>query len=671
MTTEQSFPLLLSATKIGSVELRNRIVMPAMGMNMSDGGFVNQAVINHYAERAKGGVGLIICEVTCVDAPLGLNTKNMLVIDDDKYIPGFRKLTEAIHRHGAKCFLQISHTGRGAKRKNIGDQPVGPSAVPMPYSMVIGMEGEEPRELTNAEIKAIEDKYAAAALRAKEAGFDGVEVHATGYYLVAQFLSSQANRRTDEYGGTARKRATFALNVLRKIRQKVGRDFAVIYKLSLLELGRKGGINLLDGLMYAHLLEKAGADAIEVLAMSYRAVPTKRDVPDSGQGKGLTFPLSMIAKMARVPGKSERPIFALGRKAITVPLIAGGRTFEPQLAERALRKKRADLVFMGRGLLAEPHLPNMIASGTYELARPCIGCGRCIDNQLQHQMSAVCSGNAVIGKTDNDYDLPTAVKKKKVLVVGGGPAGMEAARIAASRGHDVTLIEKDPRLGGQLHYATVPPHKENLVPLITYFDRQLPAAGAKVQLQRTITAEEIIASRYDAVVCATGVAPAELPIPGIKKPHVHNAKEVLRGAKTGKRIVVIGGGLVGCETAEFLLRQKKKVAIIEMFPELAGKMVAAGRTVLLGHLKILGAEIHCSSTCLEIRDQLVLVAGERGRITKLPADTVVVSVGDRPDRSLHDALQGKIPELYIIGDAARPEGIAESVAAGYYTALNI
>ncbi|MEN6472960.1 MAG: FAD-dependent oxidoreductase [Syntrophaceae bacterium] len=661
----------MSPGRIAGITIKNRIVMPAMGMNMSDGGYVNQAVINHYTERAKGGAGLIVVEVTCVDAPLGLNTKDMLVIDDDAYIPGFARLTRSIHAHGAKCVLQISHTGRGAKRRNTGGQPVGPSAVKMPFSMVTGLEGEEPRALTDGEISAIEDKYAAAALRAKEAGFDGIQVHATGYYLVSQFLSATANRRTDAYGGNARQRASFALNILKKIKDRAGADFPVIYKLSLLELGKQGGIGLLDGLLYAYLLQEAGADAIEVLAMSYKDKPTLRDVPDSAQGTGLTFPLARLLKLARVLGRSTRPNLFLGRKAMRIPLISGGRAFDPVLAEKALSKGLTDFVFMGRGLLAEPNLPAMIEEGTHDLARPCIGCGRCIDNQLQHQSRAVCSGNAVIGRDDNDYTIPPAETQRKVLVIGGGPGGMEAARIAGYRGHAVLLAEKDMRLGGQLHYAVAPPHKHNLKPLITYYEKQLAQTGVTVELNRNIQAHEVIAGGYDAVVCATGVAPAALPIPGFNLAHVINAKAVLSGRTTGRTVVIIGGGLVGCETAEFLLKHKRRVAIVEMLPELAAKMPAAGRTILLGHLKTLGAYFYTGYRCREITAKTVAIEEERGVGRVLKADTVVIAVGDKPDTALYDALKGKVAELYLIGDAARPEGIAESVAAGYYTGLRI
>ena len=223
------YPNLLSKGTIGTLETRNKTVMCAMGINQSDKGFVNDAVINHYAERAKGGIGLIMIEVTCVDAPVGLNTSNMLVADDDKYIPGLTKLTDAIHVHGAKCMLQLSHTGRGSRRKITGHQPVAPSAVAMPYSFMMGLGNEEPRALTIKEIQEIEDKYAQAALRAKKAGFDGVEIHSVGYYMGQQFLSSTANVRTDEYGGNPENRVRFHLNIIGKIKKLCEEMFAEFF----------------------------------------------------------------------------------------------------------------------------------------------------------------------------------------------------------------------------------------------------------------------------------------------------------------------------------------------------------------------------------------------------------------------------------------------------------
>ena len=290
----KKYPNLLSPGNIGKVKLRNRVIMAAMGMSQSDNGFVNTAVLNHYSARARGGVGAIIVEVTCVDTPLGLNTKGMLVIDDDKYIPGMTELAGVIHAGGAKAFLQISHTGRGARRAIIGEQPVGPSPVAMPYSYMMGLENEVPRELTIEEIEAIEEKYAQAALRAKKAGFDGVEIHSVGYYLGQQFLSSKANIRKDKYGGSRENRIRFHLNIIRRIRELCGDDFAILVKISVVEQGKDGGITIPDGIYYCKQLQKAGVDAIEVLAGKWSEEPGKKEKPESAYPDCMAVPLCQV-----------------------------------------------------------------------------------------------------------------------------------------------------------------------------------------------------------------------------------------------------------------------------------------------------------------------------------------------------------------------------------------
>lgn len=654
------YPNLLSPGTIGSLEIRNKTVMCAMGMSQSDQGFVNQAVINHYAERAKGGIGLIMVEVTCVDAPVGLNTSRMLVIDDDKYIPGMAKLADAIHQHGAKCLLQISHTGRGSRRAVTGHQPVAPSAVAMPYSFMMGLSNEEPRALTIEEIHEIEDKYAQAAVRAKKAGFDGIELHSVGYYMGQQFLSSTANIRTDEYGGNPENRVRFHLNIIRKIKELCGKDFTVAVKLSAVEQGEDAGITMQDGMYYAKRFQEEGVDALEVLAGTWKKEASMEDIPDSGSPKGQAIGLCMALKMG---------IQQMTGKPAAIKMIGGGRAQDPAVAEAALASGQCDFIFIGKGVLVQPDLVNLIEQDREEEIRPCLGCGVCIDVQLQDGACARCSGNAVLGNGDNDYTIPPAQKPKKVIVVGGGVAGVEAARIAAVRGHQVSLYEKADKIGGQIFYAAAPPHKENMAPLIPYLEHQLEVKHVDVHLNEEITPEKILELKPDAVVCATGVVPSTLPIPGFS--HTINAKEVLDGKETGEQIVIIGGGSVGCETAEYLAEKGKKVTVIEMLDTMAEKMVNVARTILMGHLKGLGVTLLTSCKCLEITDSSVACQDKEGTVHTIPADTVVAAVGDKADNALYRALEGKVPELYNIGDSAKPDSIAASVSQGYYCGLGL
>ena len=647
------YPNLLSPGYIGKVELRNKTVMAAMGMSQAENGFVNKAVLNHYAERAKGGVGAIIVEVTCVDSPLGLNTNGMLVIDDDKYIPGMTELASVIHEGGSKAFLQISHTGRGARRKIIGDQPVGPSAVAMPYSYMMGLANETPRELIIDEIKAIEEKYAQAALRAKKAGFDGVEIHAVGYYLGQQFLSKTANIRTDEYGGCKENRIRFHLNIIKRIRELCGEDFAVIVKLSVIEMGKDGGISMLDGLYYCKELQKAGVDAIEVLAGIWSSEAGKSQKPESAYSDCMAVALCLVMKIGLA--------LTAGGKKIT--LIGGGRAQNPVASEKALESGQCDLIFIGHGLLAQPDLVNLIDEDREDEIRPCIGCGHCIDHQLQHGARAVCSGNAVLARGDNDYTIIPAETKKKVVVIGAGVAGVEAARIAAMRGHTVDIYDSENEVGGQMNLACKPPFKQHLGLMKPYLERQLELHGVNVHLGKKMTKEDVLALNPDAVVCATGVINNKLPVDGGER--AINAVDILNGASSGKNVVVIGGGSIGCETAEYLAKQGKKVSIIEMTDTFAGNTGKTSQTILLGHLKDNGVKLIAESRVEKVTATEIVYKSKDGKINSVKADTVVVAIGNRPDTGLYDSLKDEVKEIYNIGDSNGGGIIPNAVYEGY------
>ena len=648
------YPNLLSPAKIGKVELRNKTVMAAMGMSQSDNGFVNKAVLNHYSERAKGGVGAIIVEVTCVDSPLGLNTNGMLIIDDDKYIPGMTELASVIHKGGAKAFLQISHTGRGARRKIIGAQPVGPSAVAMPYSFMMGLENETPRELGIDEIKAIEDKYAEAALRAKKAGFDGVEIHCVGYYMGQQFLSSTANIRTDEYGGNRKNRMRFHLNIVKKIRALCGDDFAIIIKLSVVEQGADGGITLADGVYYCRKFQQAGVDAIEILAGKWSGEAGKNEKPESAYPDCMAVPLSQLMKAGVRLSTGKKP---------TIPYIAGGRAQNPRAAEEALSKGKCDFIFLGHALLVQPDLVKLINEGREDEIRPCIGCGHCIDQQLQHGGRAICSGNAVLARGDNDYSIEPANEKKHVVVIGAGVAGVEAARIAAIRGHEVDIYDEANEIGGQMNLACKPPFKQHLGLLKPYLERQLELTGVNVHLGKRMTKQEILDMKPDAVVCATGVNPAVLKIDGAHR--AINATDVLKGCLTGKDVAVIGGGSIGCETAELLCRQGKNVAIIEIMDTLAGNTGKTAQTILIGHLKHSGAKLLTGCRVEKITPDKVVYSDAYGNTAAVKADTVVTAIGNRPNTELYEALKDEIKEIYNIGDSNGGGIIPNAVYEGY------
>lgn len=642
---------LFEPAEIGTLKLKNRLVMPPMGTNMSDGGYVNRRILDHYEARARGGVGLIIVEVAGVDSPAGMNTASMLMLDDDAYIPKLAELADTIHRHGARAVIQISHAGRGAREKITGVQPVAPSPIPMPFSSAIGYSGDMPRELTAAEIKAIEQQFADAAGRAKTAGFDGVMLHGTGYYLIAQFVSSTANTRSDEYGGDLEKRARFPLEIIEAVKEKVGSDFPLLYKMSALEMGEDAGLTLDEGRRLAVMLQDAGVDALELAGMMW-GIDLNME-PPPGEPRNMGLMLSPFIK-----------------SVVTIPVIAEGR-IDPQEGDKAIEEGKADFIGFGRGLLADPRLPEKARGGRFEEIRPCIGCGRCTDNQLMWGRGVVCSVNPAVGNEADKYRIYKARKAKKVAVIGGGPAGMEAARVAGMRGHRVTLYERNSKLGGQLKQAVVPPHKTNLAPYLEYLKRQLPINNVDIHNKTRVTSEKVRKINPDAVVIATGVAATNLDIPGADRLFVMSARAVLSGKTTASKVAIIGGGLIGCETAEFLRKQGRQVTIIEMLDEIAGNMVYAQKTVLEARLKAAGVAIITGARSKEIIDTGVIVIVEGGERMHVEAGSVVIAVGDRPNKELESKLKGIVRELYTAGDCVEPEGIAEAIAAGHLAALSI
>ncbi len=651
MNDTMQFTKLFEPTHIGKMEIKNRIVMPPMGTNMgTPDGHVTEDIVCYYRERAKGGVGLIIVETTCVDAPVGKTTAYQLAIDNDRFIPGLSRLAETIHLHGAKAVLQLQHGGRGTKSSITGIQPVAPSPIPMPYGTQVGYEGEVPRELATAEIKGLVRKFARAALRAKKAGFDGVEIHSTGYYLPAQFLSSTANARQDEYGGSLNNRARFLTEIIRAVREAVGQDCPLLCKISAMELGPGAGLTLDEAHEVARMAEEAGADALEIAAMLWGVIP--RLPPPTAEAPGGLLPFIEGLK-----------------KAVRIPLIAAAR-ITPELGEKALQQGQADLIAMGKALIADPELPLKALSDRVDEIRPCIGCLRCIDNQTVKGKGIMCSVNAAVGR-ERESELKPALKSKSVFVIGGGPAGMEAARVAALRGHRVTLYERQDKLGGQLLEAIIPPHKDNMKPFLEYMTRQMANRGVNVKLGIEADDRVISQARPDAVVLAAGVTTSVPRIKGIGGAGVLTARNVLHGAKVGDSVVVIGGGLVGCETAEYLAQQGKKVTIVEMLDEVAGVMPLALRNMLLARLDDMKVTVLTGVKCQEFTKGSLLIIVEEGLEKTIPFNTVVIAAGGRANQSLLDGLRRTVPAVHCAGDCVQPRGIAEAMADGLHIGLEI
>jgi len=640
--SNKQFPHLFQPGRIGSLELKNRLVMPPMATNYAlKDGTVSDRQIDYYEARSKGGIGLIIVEFTCVDYPVGKAAGKQLCIDDDRFIPGLRKLTEAIRRHGAKSAIQIHHAGRQTVTLITKNQPVAPSPIPLPG-------GEQPRELTVSEIAALVNKFAEAAERAKKAGFDGVEIHGAHGYLISQFLSPLSNNRKDAYGGNVENRARFLLEVIEAIREKVGRDYPVWCRLSAREIGVEGGITLEETQIVSRLAEKAGVDAIHVSA--HAVGPARR--PPMAEAPGTFVPFAESIK-----------------KVVSVSVIAVSR-IPPELAESVISDGKADFVSIGRALLADSHLPQKVKVGEMTDIRPCLYCMTCLDSMNWRREGICCAVNPTLGR-EQEYQVEPTESPKKVVVVGGGPGGMEAARVAATRGHKVVLFDVGEELGGQLLVAAKPPFKDTIEAFRRYLVGQLTKLGVEMRLRQRFTADMINKYEPDVVILATGIKPFVPQIPGIKGKKVLKADEVLTGADTGERVVVIGGELVGCETALYLVERGKKVTIMRRGPELATKVHKFIREPLVGRLQYKGVAILVGVEYEEITEAGVVIRTGTGERKVVEADTAVLAAGAVPDTEILAALQGKVAQVVSVGDCVEPRSIREAVEEGYKAGLTV
>lgn len=657
-----SCPSLFKPGKIGTMELRNLSFMPSMGLSSTEGGFVNDTCIRHYVERAKGGFGLISIEQTCVDYPLGMNTANQLRVDDDKFIPGLKKLTDAVHKYDTKIVLEISHTGRGAKPEIIGQQAVAPSPVAMPLMYVTGVERGTPRELTIPEIQAIEDRYAQGALRAKKAGFDGIQLHSTGYYLGAQFLNADINFRTDEYGGPIENRFRFHENIIKKTRALCGDDFNILVKCTLIS---GNGVTVEDGMYCVRRMVELGVDAVEVMGGG----DVNKTSPDDND---LAFTASRPMPMAKLAKMYRQHAFDVFGPNMKMKFIYGGDIRDGSTIEEALQDGVCDFVAIGKSCIVEPHFVKLLEEGRDAEIHPCIGCYICASDQLAAGAHCYCSGNGAMAH-DSRFDLPKPDVLKKVVIVGAGPAGIEAAKILKIRGHDVTIMEKSDKLGGQIHYAMLPPMKDHLKRLIPYYEATIKANNIPVMFNTEATVENVLALNPDVVICATGLKPAKLPIPGIDLPHVMSGKQYLSGECkiTGDRVVVIGGGDVGCEVADTLAENGAQVTILEMLDVLAPTATFINRSVMLHNLQRNHANWLLGTRCKSIHEGKVVVADKLGFPWDIPCDNVVVCTGDPADDTLYQELKGLVPELYNIGDSSGRANLAKAHADAYGLARSI
>jgi len=635
MSSTLQFVKLLEPGKIGQMAVRNRMVMPPMATRLhSEEGYVNQRTKDYYEARSKGGIGLIIVEATTIDSPEGKGFNNQLIIDDDKFIPGMRELTEVIHRHGAKTALQLHHIGPQGNSTITKHQPVAPSPIAT-------RGGEMARPLTEADIARLVTCYALAAGRAKKAGFDGVEVHSAHGYLLAAFLHPAINFRQDRYGGSTENRARFLIEILKAIRQEVGREYPLWCR-----------INSEVIIEYSRIIEEAGVNALHISAPTSRGDPA---IPPAGERPG---PLLSVAEALKM--------------VVSVPIIVSHRIEPIQLAESALRDGKADFIAFGRAVLADPELPNKVASGRLEDVKPCLRCNACFQGMATRPEGIHCSVNPALSR-EREYNITKAPRSKKVIIIGGGPAGMEAARVASMRGHRVKLYEKDKKLGGQLLLAQLPRYKQTIGDLVHYLSGQMDKQGVELHRATEVTDDLITKEAPDAVVLATGASPFIPDIPGIKRDNVVLAGDVLTGSvKVGDRVVIIGGELVGCEVGDLLAYAGKEVTLTTLESDLLTFDVSAvTRESLLYRLHSMGVVILTGVQYKKITGDSVILVDKEGKEQAIKADTIVLAAGTRPNSELALLLKKRVSEVYSVGDCVTPRKILDAMNEGYRAGLSL
>jgi 2,4-dienoyl-CoA reductase-like NADH-dependent reductase (Old Yellow Enzyme family)/thioredoxin reductase len=635
-------PTLLSPLTVGKLELKNRMaVAPMVTCYCDDDGMPTEQYIAYHEARARGGFGLIITEDYAVD-PRGRGFWCAGLWKDEQIAP-HRELTERVHAAGARIFAQIYHCGRQTSAALIGAQPVSASALPCPAM------GEVPHALTPAEIRTIVGQFGDTARRAKEAGFDGVEVHGAHGYLIAQFLSAYANKRTDDYGGPLANRLRFPLEVIRDIRDKVGDDFVVSFRISADEYVI-GGRQLAETKVVCQELEKAGIDLIHITVGTYESA------------WAIIPPL-----FTREACNAE--LAAAVKEVVSIPVQVVGRIKTPDVAENILRAGQADLISFARASLADPDLPRKYAEGRGDQIRQCIGCNQgCITILFQNKPIR-CLVNPSLG-FEGAREVVPAATRRKVLVVGGGPAGLEAARAAKLAGHDVVVHERQDHLGGNFLVGAIPPAKGELTAYITWLREELGRLDVPVRLNSEVTADVVAAESADVVVYAGGARHLRPAIPGIDSAGVVEACDVLTGrATTGPRVVIAGGGMIGSETALYLATLGRAVTIVDQLPDVALEENASRRYFLMNHFGQYKVQTVVGATITGIAEGAVTVAQD-GVQRALACDTVVLALGMTPDRRLLDALPAGI-DVRVIGDAVEAADGLKASREGFICGLSL
>ncbi len=683
------FPHLLSPARIAGLELRNRIVMAAMGTNFAAAdGHCTEQLIAYYEARAAGGVGLIVLETSAALFPNGASMPNTIAFSSDEFLPGLTELTERVHRHGARIVAQLNHSGKMAQEDTAAGRPI---PVPSPvtparsdmfpvltraeigtFIKAAGPDGKGPQyyEMSVEQIAETVAGFADAADRARRAGFDGIELHAGHGYLMANFLSPYTNKRTDQYGGSAENRARFLVEIIRAVRAVAGENFPILVRLDGKEYRIDGGITPADCVQTARLCEQAGADAIDVSA--YGSV-----------AHAIAF---TEAPLVHEPG-GFIPFAIAVKKAVGIPVIGVGR-IDPELAERHIGAGDFDFLALGRRLLADPDLPNKLAAGQSKSVRPCIYCYICV-SQIFINKPVCCAVNHSTGREYEGDIIARSRDSETFLVIGGGPGGMETARLLALRGHRVSLWEKERDLGGTARIASLAYEPNER--LVDYLDNAVRSLPIDLQLGKVATLENIAAASPDHIVLATGAMRAAPDIPGKQQRHVFDGDE-LRGVLFGNNpaalaklalwqrlllsagrmsqllrnirllrllsklwmpiadeVVIIGGGLVGLELAEYLVERHRRVVVLEPGPDLGAELAIVRRARVLHLLREHGAVIHRNVGAIEIGAKSVSFELDK-ESRSIPAKQVIIAMGAQPDHSMLARLTASGAKVHQVGD---------------------
>ncbi|HOD15013.1 MAG TPA: FAD-dependent oxidoreductase [Spirochaetota bacterium] len=665
------FDMLFSPITVNRTVVKNRISYPALGLMYSYDGKLNEKYYNFFAERARGGAGIVTV------GPVGFDEvgsgKVILVIDSDEKIADFAKVASLIKKEGARAWIQLFHAGAYSYSKFMGGPvPVAPSPIYSKYSKLV------PREMTLDDIRQTQEGFVAAALRAKEAGFDGVEIIGSAGYLITQFLSPLKNQRTDEYGGSFENRARFAREIVETMRAKLGPD----YPLSVRMAGNDfvtGSNTSSETPEIARMYEKAGVDMISVTGGWHEA-----PVP-------------------QLPMDAPRSVFSYlamnVKREVSVPVSASNRISDPYSAEQLLKDGYCDIVNLARVLIADPYWPQKAASGETDEIRPCVACNQGCTDSIFSGKAVYCIANPRAG-FEGERVIPKASPQKKIMVIGAGPGGLEAAVRAAEAGHRVELYEKSDRIGGQLWIAGAPPHKHEIWELINYYDSMLDKYDIDVILEKEVTVDFIKEQKPDYIIAAEGAEPVKPRIEGIDDPKTVSAWDVLMyDPPLGRDIAVIGGGAVGLETAEFLAakgtltpeamhflfmyeaetierlrdlctRGTKKLTIFEMLPKAAAEVGRSTRWVLMGSVKRYGITVYTGAKVLSLKNGLVTFERE-GKTDSMQFDNVVNAVGSRSVRRVADALKDTGIPYTVIGDSDKPARIDKAIHEAFMAVMNL